>query len=818
MTGLLSKDHPITETAVMEFRPFGKETDGTPIRDMGGVVTRANVEHLDDVVTQRHGQAAGRAAVEELVSALNARIPNRAYHVTPRFLNNPWNSYSTEFQAYMGRFCMDISEEPRFHFTMAKEKAIAPIIQVLGRPFSVSQIYRMSAYFCQRYAKDSFLVEAISVSQNSAVLRMTFSERMCRHLGPYRRSCAVQWCDGVKGYFCGVPEQFHNLAPATVKDLSCIAEGDEQCRWEVASSERTTRGRLWRIPMSLARHMVQDEIDHQERVMAKQVRALDMRHLELQESYLQQQQITAELQHRVDQLTFLHDAGLAFTSILDKDTLITTVLETIIQRLHYDRAMLTFFDRARCVAYDTRILGVSSEVAQWVRAMEISITDAEYVEGKVLLKGEAVLVHDLHAQGIELHPLNQKVAMMIQAHSLVSVPLKVKNQVLGALTVNRTTGHALGEDDLHLLRTLAGQVAIALDNTTAYRQIEELLAGLESKVKERTAELESANERLREVDRLKSTFVSHVSHELRTPLTSIKGFIENALAGLAGPLNDKLQTYLTRVKLNTERLTRMVADLLEQTRIEAGKPELLPREVNLRACAAEALEQLRPLAAAKGQSLELRSDEIKLFAWADEDRLIQIITNLVHNAIKYTPERGRIDVVVNFSHPQSATLCVRDTGEGISPEAIPKLFDPFYRGTQARRQEPKGLGLGLSIVKNLVELHGWTIMVESEVGKGSQFRVTLPIRPAAGSSADRPRRAVQRLLVIDDDPDICNFLTDRLRSLGYGVQTVMDGATAVHVLLSEAFDGIILDIEIPEIDGLELLRHVRQRDGWYRSS
>src|SRR5207253_36776 len=149
---------------------------------------------------------------------------------------NPWNSYSNEFSAYVGEFCVDLSGDPLFAFGMARERAIAPIIQTLGRPFPVHQIYRMSAYFSNLYTKDSFLVEAANVGTGAAILRMTFGERTHRQFGRYLRRCAFLWCISVKGYFVGVPERFHNLQPAVVKDLRCMADGDDCCEWEVTWS------------------------------------------------------------------------------------------------------------------------------------------------------------------------------------------------------------------------------------------------------------------------------------------------------------------------------------------------------------------------------------------------------------------------------------------------------------------------------------------------------------------------------------------------------------------------------------------------------
>ena len=207
----------------MEFQPFGRKPDGSWIRDLSGVVTRAHLEYLEDLMSRKYGENAGRLAVEQFVKLLNERIPDRAYHVTESFLRNPWNSYSNEFSAFVGELCVYISGDSDFALSMAREKAIPSLIQVLGRPFPVHQIYKMSSYFSKKYAANSFVVEAISVSDRSAILRMVLSEQTYNHFGRYRRRCAYLWCISVKGYFVAVPERFHGLPPAQVTDRRCIA-------------------------------------------------------------------------------------------------------------------------------------------------------------------------------------------------------------------------------------------------------------------------------------------------------------------------------------------------------------------------------------------------------------------------------------------------------------------------------------------------------------------------------------------------------------------------------------------------------------------
>jgi signal transduction histidine kinase/ActR/RegA family two-component response regulator len=811
MMTLLSKDHPITEKGMMEFQPFGNEPDGRPIRDISGAVIRALVEHLEESVGRERGEEAGRQAVENLVQRLNERIPDRAFHVTADFLKNIWNSFSSEFTVFLTQLCWDISCDTRFSFKMGREKAISPVIQVLGRPFSVSQIYKMSAYFSERFANGGFHSEAVQVAADTAIIQMRLSDRALRQFGPYVRACAFMYCDAHKGYLSAVPEKFHGLPPASVKDRHCIAEGEDFCEWEVTWSVKQRGGPLRRLIVPAARRILHQELEERETLMEEQIRTLDSRHVELQETHVRQQQFTADLQRRVDQLTALHETGLAFVSTLDREALIERVLQSITQKLNYDRAMITFFDPERKVAHDFRIRGVSDEVAAFARSLEIPVSDPDSVEGTVLLKGEPTLIGDIQEVKNRLHPLYQRLEEMVHAKSVVAVPLKIKGTVLGALTVDRAREHRLTQDDVDLLATVASQVAIALDNTHAYRRIEELIAGLEAKVRERTAELEQANERLRELDRLKSEFLAHVSHELRTPLTSIKGYAENMLDGLGGRLSEKQEHYLTRIRSNGVRLERMISDLLDRSRIESGKIELALAEVALPAVAAEVVEQLRVLAENKRQRLQLECSAPDVTVWADADRLSQILTNLLDNAIKYTPEQGTVTVRIARESSHTTNVSVIDTGEGIPPDALPKLFDRFFRISRLRSSPVKGLGLGLSIVKDLVELHGGTIAVRSEEGKGTEFTVTLPIRSAAEPKVVHPPQAGRCILVIDDDPDVRQLLNDRLRTAGYDVRVAVDGREALAALDETPFDGVLLDIGLPDTTGVAILRQIRER-------
>lgn len=544
------------------------------------------------------------------------------------------------------------------------------------------------------------------------------------------------------------------------------------------------------------------ESERREALIQEQITFVESRHEELREAYLEQEQMRVELRRKVAQLTALHRAGLSFGSTFERDTLLHQVLEALTHELNYNSAMVSMLDAGEQTVRHIRLIGAPPEVETFAQSCRISITDPDSPEGTVVLQGHPLLVKDIELIRHLLHPLNQRLAELSQTKALVVVPIKTKDRIWGMLTVDRSHNQTVTEDDLELMTTVASQVSIALDNASAYQQIEEWNEGLEVKVKERTEALEQA-------DRLRAQFLSHVSHELRTPLTSIKGFIQNLLDGLTGPLNEKQQRYLVRMSENSDRLVRMIEDLLDRTRIETGRLEVQPVDIELEPCLADVLEQLRPLAHAKQQTLEFYSADTRVVVWADRDRLIQTVVNLVQNSIKFTPSGGTVTVICTMPNHRTATVLVRDTGPGIPSECLDKIFDPFFRIQQGHRTGPKGLGLGLSIVKTLVELQGGEVTARNRPEGGAELSFTIPIHATTTPQKPESQATEQHILVVDDDPDIQQWLHDRLKARGYLPCSALDGRQALALLQSREFDGMILDIGIGQIDGLEVLRRVR---------
>ena len=269
-----------------------------------------------------------------------------------------------------------------------------------------------------------------------------------------------------------------------------------------------------------------------------------------------------------------------------------------------------------------------------------------------------------------------------------------------------------------------------------YDEITQLNLSLEAKVAARTRDLSDANkqlessqERLRELDRLKSDFVSNVSHELRTPLATIRVSVENLLDGLAGEMNPILLRSLTRVKDNTDRLTRLITDLLDLSRIESGTVAWREGTLSVADIIRTSVEGITPLATNKGIEMTTAAADALPGLRGDRDRLIQVMTNLLSNAVKFTPPGGRISVATHSDPgpPELVVVAVSDTGRGIPAKDLPRIFDKFHRSESEDSDVFEGIGLGLTISRQIVEHHGGRIWAESVPGEGSTFRFSIPV-------------------------------------------------------------------------------------------
>jgi signal transduction histidine kinase/ActR/RegA family two-component response regulator len=350
----------------------------------------------------------------------------------------------------------------------------------------------------------------------------------------------------------------------------------------------------------------------------------------------------------------------------------------------------------------------------------------------------------------------------------------------------------------------------------------------------RAVRAHTLSEDAEQANHLKDEFLATVSHELRTPLNAILGWAR-MLAAKQLP-SDRTEKGIATIERNASALAHIIEDLLDVSRIAAGTLRLAPSSVDLMAVAESALEAVRPLAAARSIDLTFLPERAAILPVSgDADRLVQVLWNLLGNAIKFTSEGGRVDLSIERSGDHME-IRVADTGRGISADFLPHVFDRFRQadGTPTRRHS--GLGLGLALVRQLVELHGGTVHAASQgVGFGATFTVRLPTaakqqaraaragmrgdrRTAAASASPMPRLPrldALRIVVVDDDADGRTLTSLVLSQAGATVRVAASAAEALRMVEAEEPDILVSDIGLPDDDGYALVRQIRQREAKY---
>ena len=386
--------------------------------------------------------------------------------------------------------------------------------------------------------------------------------------------------------------------------------------------------------------------------------------------------------------------------------------------------------------------------------------------------------------------------------SYMCVPLIVQGDAIGAITfVSAESGRAYAETDLRLARELAMRASLAVENARSYA-------------------------RANEASRLKDEFLATLSHELRTPLNAVLGYARMMRLQMI-PL-ERSKPALDVVERNATALKQIIEDVLDVSRIVAGRLRLNVQPVDLPAVLREAIATVIPAADAKGLRLETVIEPVMTPVSGDAERLQQIIWNLVSNAIKFTPRGGKVQLRLERvdSHIE---IIVSDTGRGISAEFLPFVFERFRQADASFSREHGGLGLGLSIAKQLAEMHGGTITAASDgVGKGATFALKLPLMSVQGTAAatsprehphsDRrapelefiPRLDGVHVLAVDDEQDSLNLLRTVLEEAGATVTGVRSGAGALERLRREPHDVLVADVGMPGMDGFQLIRAIRQ--------
>ena len=396
--------------------------------------------------------------------------------------------------------------------------------------------------------------------------------------------------------------------------------------------------------------------------------------------------------------------------------------------------------------------------------------------------------------------------------------LEVRGETFGALLLAYKRELSLTQDDLTRYEEFCQGAAVAIANARTQERLTKYSENLEGLVQQRTAELAIQSARAEEANQAKSQFLANMSHELRTPLTAIVGYSSVLSDGIFGPINDKQKEALQAVTRSSDHLKNLIDDVLNLARVESGKEHAEPVRVGLKDLLMQAYKLMAQTALNKGLALDyadLPQELNDAGLWVDGKHIHQIVINLISNAVKYTPRGGKVTVSADLV-VDKVRINVRDTGVGIPPHKMAKLFERFERGEDTYSKSQEGTGIGLNLTRRLVELNGGRIGVESQEGQGSTFWILIPLAapdmkgvPKVEISETRARLDGLSTLVVDDNVDTCNVLSHILTAAGATVRTatsVKDGFTLFN---EEVPDIVLTDLAIPGESGLILIDRIR---------
>jgi len=515
---------------------------------------------------------------------------------------------------------------------------------------------------------------------------------------------------------------------------------------------------------------------------------------------------------------------IAISSSFDLDVILEVVLQHVLSQLGVDASAILLFNAQMQTIEYAASHGFRSNALQHTR-----LKLGEGYAGRAVIERKTIHISDLMETGGRLAN-----SLFLEHESFVDyygAPLIVKGEVKGVLEIYHRSHLKTDAEWLEFLEALAGQAAIAIDNAQLFENLQRSNLTLEHRVAERTTELNRTNAELEHANRVKDEFLANMSHELRTPLTSILGLSESLLEQRRGSLNEHQQKSLEIIESSGYHLLELINDVLDLSKIEAGKFDFYPQTILVDEICRSSLAFVRSQAAKKSIAITyIQSISISRI-FADPRRLKQILVNLLSNAVKFTPENGEVILQVNADLEQDLIkFSVIDNGIGISDHDLRRLFQPFVQVDSGLSRPHEGTGLGLALVQKLTDLHGGSVQVASEVGKGSRFMVSLPClqdevakleklesgqalpgaEPTDYAEVSIETSAHRGVILLADD-NMPSILTigEYLESHGYEIAVAHDGATAAEKAEAVHPDLILMDIQMPVMNGLEAIARLR---------
>jgi signal transduction histidine kinase/CheY-like chemotaxis protein len=496
----------------------------------------------------------------------------------------------------------------------------------------------------------------------------------------------------------------------------------------------------------------------------------------------------AELAKKVEELEALREVGEAVGSSLDVDEVLSTIAMHAVRLSRTDGgSIMEYSEGDRCFMVRS-VYQTAPDVVDRLRSIRIDLDQS--LVGRAAKERRPIAVTDLG--NVDLDP-HLRILHDAGWRSLVAVPMLRHDQIVGSLIVRRKRTGAFAADALNLLETFAGQSALALSNAQLFREL-----------KEQSAELELAS-------RHKSEFLASMSHELRTPLNAVLGFSEVLLERMFGDINERQEEYLRDIHGSGKHLLELLNEILDLSKVEAGRMELEYSTLVLRPLLDDAASMVRERAALHGIEIGIEVGEDVGQVYSDQLRLRQVLLNLITNAVKFTGDGGSVLVRALRDGPE-VLVTVTDTGVGVPEADRERIFESFQQGGRGASRE-EGTGLGLTLSRRIVELLGGRMWLESEVDRGSTFGFSLPAR-RRDSETERlvdgvTAREAGQVVVIEDDRPSLDLFSAYLSGAALKVISAPDGQSGLEAVRRVRPDAVLLDIRLPGIDGWAVLRALK---------
>jgi len=531
------------------------------------------------------------------------------------------------------------------------------------------------------------------------------------------------------------------------------------------------------------------------------------------------------------ELLAIYEIGQMISGRLHVDDVLEMIVRNLVHLLQCDAAAILLLDETQKCLTIAKAHGLSDHIIRYTKDQL-----GQSIAGRVAQTGMPIIANNAPADSRFENPAAGRDGLL----AIASVPLQVGQKIIGTLDAHsKTNPKMFTEEHITLMTMLASEAAIAIENARLYEEVQHARDDLERRVQERTAELQAEIAKRKEaettlralydqlqlINRQKSEFLANMSHEIRTPLNTVLGFTQVLQEQLYGALNDKQLQSLDAIEQSGQFLLSLINDILDIAKIEAGTLALEIRPVMVSQVCNISMLLIRQIAYKKSLRIVSHIDPMVTIIRSDERRLKQILANLLMNAAKFTDEGGEITLsVTGDRQTEMMYFSVRDTGIGIAPKDIERLFEPFVQLDNSLSRRQDGAGLGLTLVEHLTTLLGGSVSVESSPGQGACFTLSFPWNPTedtlltvsservgreGGSDMSHLRERPERsytVLIAEDNQESYEMIAEYLETIGFHVRHARNGQEVLASAKEMIPDIILMDIQMPVMDGLETTR------------